>query len=375
LRWTVLVVKASLLGKTPASRCLDEVKACPLTSQRPKIRLHVCDFWPDFVVETSYPLQALSKYYDVVFDHEDPEILLYSCFGAEHLEYDCVKLFLTGENLVPDFNYCDYAIGFHHLSFEDRYLRFLLFSADQFLKEATQARTDAVSDDLSSRRFCNFIYSNNAADPVRDAFFHVLNERKKVDSFGRHLKNTDVVIAQRHGEDWSESKRVAQRAYNFTIAFENSQTPGYVTEKLLHAFIAGTIPIYWGDPRIAEDFNPKAFIHLRDFDTPEDCADYVVALSEDPERMAAYLSEPVFVGNVVPSHLGDERLESFLRHICDQPAHERLRRPPHGGFANYLIERRKREQRVLNAHARYKRALKRVSLQRIFRFYANRLRR
>ena len=326
-------------------------------------------------METSYPLQAISKFFDVVHDQENPEILLYSCFGAQHLDYDCVKVFLTGENLVPDFNFCDYAIGFHHLSFDDRYLRFLLFSAQQFLEKAGQARAEAVLSDLSSRRFCNFIYSNSRADPVRDAFFHVLNERKPVDSFGGHLKNTEMEIAHRHGEDWGASKRAAQQAYNFTIAFENSQTPGYVTEKLLHAFVAGTIPIYWGDPRVAEDFNPKAFIHLRDFDTPEDCADYVVALSEDPERMAAYLSEPVFAGNVVPPHLAEEKLDSFLKHICDQPAHERPRRPPRGGFANYLIARRKREQRVLNAHARYKRALKRISLRRMFRFYANRLRR
>ncbi len=34
--------------------------------------------------------------------------------------------------------------------------------------------------------------------------------------------------------------------YNFTIAFENTDYPGYITEKIIHAFIAGTIPLYWG---------------------------------------------------------------------------------------------------------------------------------
>ena len=33
----------------------------------------------------------------------------------------------TGENQVPDFNICDYAIGFHYIDFQDRYIRFPLY--------------------------------------------------------------------------------------------------------------------------------------------------------------------------------------------------------------------------------------------------------
>lgn len=33
----------------------------------------------------------------------------------------------TGENQVPDFNICDYAIGFHYIYFQDRYIRFPLY--------------------------------------------------------------------------------------------------------------------------------------------------------------------------------------------------------------------------------------------------------
>ena len=37
--------------------------------------------------------------------------------------------------------------------------------------------------------------------------------------------------------------------HKFNIAFENSSYPGYVTEKITDAFIANTIPIYWGDKK------------------------------------------------------------------------------------------------------------------------------
>jgi hypothetical protein len=236
-------------------------------------------------------------------------------------------------------------------------------------------REKIVTSDLTARRFCNFIYSNNKADPIRDNFFHLLNGKKAVDSLGRHLKNSDDIDLNLPGMDWGTSKVAVQRRFNFTIAFENSETSGYTTEKIAHAFMAGTIPIYWGDPRITEDFNPSAFIHLRDFDTPEDCANYVIALSEDAERMATYLSEPIFRDNRVPDHLSDARFNNFLNAILSQPPEARPRRAPHGGRANEYIKQRQNEQRVLNKSATFRRIFKQLSVRRLFQLVARLFRR
>jgi len=35
-------------------------------------------------------------------------------------------------------------------------------------------------------------------------------------------------------------------SYRYALVFENSSPPGYVSEKILHAFLSGTIPIYCG---------------------------------------------------------------------------------------------------------------------------------
>ncbi len=317
--------------------------------QLPKIRVYFTDFWPGFNAQGFRIWTVLAKRYEIILDAQDPEILFFSCFGAKHLQFNCVKVFYTGENLVPDFNLCDYAIGFHHLVLEDRYLRFPCFEAEHLAQLGTAVRQQAVAGDLGQRAFCNFIYSNGNADPVRDAFFHLLSGRKLVESLGRHLKNKEDAVSDRFDGDWFASKLETQKAYNFTIAFENSASPGYTTEKIAHAFMAGTIPIYWGDPRITDDFNPAAFIHLRDFATSEDCVNHVIEVSEDPAKMAAYLSAPVFRNGEVPRHLLGARLEAFLFAICDQPADERPRRPRHGGFANIYISRRKRDQRILNS--------------------------
>ena len=48
--------------------------------------------------------------------------------------------------------------------------------------------------------------------------------------------------------------------YKFIICFENSKTPGYITEKIFNVFLAKCIPIYDGAPNVTSFINPKSFI-------------------------------------------------------------------------------------------------------------------
>ena len=68
----------------------------------------------------------------------------------------------------------------------------------------------------------------------------------------------------------------------FFICFENTissrQEPNgmkYVTQKILSAFIAGSIPIYSGYREIAELFNPAAFINAHDFSSHQELIEYI----------------------------------------------------------------------------------------------------
>jgi alpha(1,3/1,4) fucosyltransferase len=53
----------------------------------------------------------------------------------------------------------------------------------------------------------------------------------------------------------------------FALCFENSADPGYHTEKLFDAMLAGAVPIYLGDPRITDSVPPDAFIDFRELRT------------------------------------------------------------------------------------------------------------
>ncbi|HEX2980104.1 MAG TPA: glycosyltransferase family 10 [Anaerolineaceae bacterium] len=60
------------------------------------------------------------------------------------------------------------------------------------------------------------------------------------------------------------------RQYRFALVFENQPQPGYVTEKLLDPFVAGTVPLYHGAPDANQDLPEGLFLP---FDETTDCLD------------------------------------------------------------------------------------------------------
>ena len=94
---------------------------------------------------------------------------------------------------------------------------------------------------------------------------------------------------------------------------------------LLQAFSAGTVPIYFGNPEIAKDFNPKSFINCHDYDSFEDVIEVVKKLDEDNEQFLKYLCEPCFVTEKYNKN-PLKRWGDFLEHIMIQEKNKAFRR-------------------------------------------------
>lgn len=299
------------------------------------IKLWFTDFYDGFDPGNNYFFKLLSEYYIIELDPDSPDYIIYSCYGKEFLKYDCIRIFYTGENLIPDFNLCDFAIGFSYLDFNGRYLRFpnFVFYEDQFekliLPESRHKET------FVREHFCNFIYSNANADPTRDHFFQLLNSYKKVLSPGTHLNNYATPVGERFSNDWMFTKIDFQSRCKFSIAFENTSSPGYTTEKILHAFISHTIPIYWGNPKVSEDFNNKAFINCHEFKNFDQVIEKVKEIDQNEDLFLAIINEPPFKNNEVPQNLQPIVLSTFLKKIFDQPKKEARQRPFYGTIKNY----------------------------------------
>jgi hypothetical protein len=108
--------------------------------------------------------------------------------------------------------------------------------------------------------------------------------------------------------------------YRFVIAAENCIKPGYLTEKLMNAFISGAIPIYWGDDEVVKDFfNPDAFVNMNNFQNIEDGVNFIIALDQDIERRYKMVSAPIWKNGVIPD-LFRIAEDNYFPHIVNEIA-------------------------------------------------------
>ena len=281
-----------------------------------KIKINVVDFGGD---KRNFLTDILEENYELEYS-DKPDFLIYSVFGNEHKKFNnCVKIFYTGEPVTPNFEECDYGIGFDYIEFEDRYLRLPL--CEMKMTKDILNRSIFKRDQLKNRKFCNFIYSNGTAGNgalLRKKFCEMLMQYKHNDCPGLVMNNMKPVdFISRYDSNWEKGKINFIGNYKFTIAFENTVMNGYTTEKLIQPLIAGSIPIYYGNPRVVEQFNKEAFINCNDYDN---CLDKVIerVIEIDNNDDLAYKMITSYPLTESYSFDWREKLENFLINIIEK---------------------------------------------------------
>ncbi len=276
------------------------------------ITVRFVDFWPGFDPNNNFLLRALQNKYDVtVLDtsKESPDFLFCSAFGHKHFQYpDSIKIYFTGENDVPNFNYYDYALSFREISFNDRHLRYPLYHL--YCNIATLNNSSEIPDDttLLNRGFCSIVVSNaKSSHPMREEIWYRLEQYKPISSGGRYKNNVGGPVAD---------KEEFIKGYKFNLALENSQVDGYTTEKIVEPFLSFTVPIYWGNKHVGNDFNKEAFIDISDFATLDNAVDYICSIDHDDKAYLKMLHAPKLTSDNAIDW--DERLSDFLYRIVDQ---------------------------------------------------------
>lgn len=283
--------------------------------EKETIKVNFTDFWPGYDLGNELIPRILRKRYNVIISKE-PDFLFYSCFGMDFKNYkNCVKIFFTGENISPNFNECDYSINYDYINFEDRHFRFSLAHHLNYKME----NRSALKQDYAKRKFCNFVYCNpNSGEgaTIRQEFCKKLMQYKHVDCPGNVLRNMFAIIAPRESGDWYSTKLEFLKNYKFTIAFENSSTNGYTTEKILQPLQADSVPIYWGDPEVQREFNTKAFINCHDYKNFDEVIEKIIELDNNDDLYMEMLNQQP----LVQGFKGDwnERLEKFLYNIIEK---------------------------------------------------------
>jgi hypothetical protein len=114
----------------------------------------------------------------------------------------------------------------------------------------------------------------------------------KIDSYGACMRNTQIPseYSAKYGGDYNAIKMDIISTYKFVMAFENSHTDDYVTEKLFGVLVAGSVPLYDGASN-GKAFGPaaKSMLFANDFGTPEKLAEYILYLDKNDTAYEEYL--------------------------------------------------------------------------------------
>ena len=141
---------------------------------------------------------------------------------------------------------------------------------------------------------------------VEDRYFYLerLMDHVHIDSYGNCLHNTDRE-SDRHTGNWAEAEKEVLSKYRLAIAYENTISPEYITEKAFLALSAGAIPVYKGPPEIYHHIPDRHnIINIDDYASPEELAEYLQRVLDDDEL---YLHHAT---------LNMTKVEEYKRTVC-----------------------------------------------------------
>ena len=116
------------------------------------------------------------------------------------------------------------------------------------------------------------------------------------------------------------------KKYKFSLAMENSAGDGYITEKIVHAFMAGTIPIYYGDYMLEEYINPKTYILIKGEKDIDAKIEYIKKIDNDDNLYRNLLKENPIIDDKFIEKIDGEETTEFLKNIFRQDKDKAYRR-------------------------------------------------
>lgn len=237
--------------------------------------------------------------------------------NAQSSRHGPPRLFITGENVRHDSYKHDYAISFDLAVASSNHFRM------PYWMEMVDWSKEGVVGNLNPRygRLLNLdrllqplgrsylsrpkkaaIFASHLQEPRR-TLLEVVKKQIEVVEYGRSF-NPNV---KNHLESgiikYDELQKVA-----FNLCPENGMHPGYYTEKIPEAFMAGCLPITWADENIKVDFNPRAFINLAPMSYQ--CFNELEEILNTQKILDSYAEQPL-----ITNRLNIDPLKQFVRNI------------------------------------------------------------
>ena len=253
----------------------------------------------------------LNDKYEFELVTDEPDYLLFSFYGSEHknIKYNTsIKIAIYEEGFIPTFNEEDYIFGVAHILYLDRYFRkasLLEYLGNLKNKDFREVR-NKILNGQKREKFCAAVFGHEKnEDHFREKFVNELSKYKKVD-MGGEINNTV-------GYNVTDNIKFFKE-YKFSIAFEKNSGDGYATGHIINSFLAGTIPIYYGDYFIDEYINPDTYILVRNDIDLQDKIEYIKEVDKDDKLYLEFFSKDILLDENIVEKRKKEELD-YWSHI------------------------------------------------------------
>lgn len=298
-----------------------------------------------------YAFYVLSKKYNVVLDNKNPDLVFCSnlytqtdaldSFTGENATVEtqypnAKKIFMSGEH-VPDYgshirgsDY--YAIGHPFHSNKDKGLDmqyhsvatswFLYHECNLFPDHHSWMTAPRVYKPETKKYFCGIV--QNSKIQYRRELYDKLSKYKFIKAYGGFeytVGGYNKYSGPPKGSEVSDyyNKIKYLEDCTFSIHVQSTNYPGLTHEKMIHAYAANTIPIFWGNDEILRDgFNPESFVNCHDYSTIDEVVEAIIRINENPTTIKKMIEAPMFVNNKIPDEYSHDYLLNFLSTIIEK---------------------------------------------------------
>ena len=242
-----------------------------------KILIHCCNIND---LPLKYILDPENEFYKMIYTIEGPNIRHQKEWHYFPFLRSFDKVFTYWEELLKKPN-AEYKPFPHRLNFDTP-----AQSLDILLKGTNDCKkTVCFVGENRPRLSGTYVIDNvklKCLDPLRSDYVSqfMKSDKIKIEVYGKGWEPYKSVIRTNPKDKDTEFNYQIFSRYTFTLIIENCDADGYVSEKIYDAFVAGSIPIYYGNLNDRYSFIPKnCYIDAKSFYSPKNLVKYIENLS------------------------------------------------------------------------------------------------
>ena len=262
------------------------------------MKLYVNGFWSGFIEKTNpvhigFFYDLLSNVFDTSIElgtFEESDILLESIFyDTTYLDKKNWKysFLFSGESRLP-YNYKNYSCVLYGQKNNNNVVNVPLFIPYIYCNNYNLINTKQ-STNIPQKNVIAIISNPNGLE--RNYFLDQLEKRVPIDHGGNYKNNIPLINYCYNTDEFN--KEIGN--YKFVISMENSRDETYITEKIIHGFVANVIPIYWGSLFIKDYFNANRFLSIQNMNNKQEVdsiIDKIEQIINDPNKYLDIVNTP-----------------------------------------------------------------------------------